>query len=400
MSYRLKDQLEVLVISHKYPPSIGGMQKHCYELVKGLSKTVKIHSLIQTEGVSKLWFFFTVVNRALKILKNNSKIDLIYVNDGLMAFVLTRLINRTKVPMVATIHGLDVVFPMKFYQNWVKKKLAKYAAIIAVSQATADECISRGVDPKSVFMVANGFEPEAQKIKDTKKIVVKLRDEHRFDIEGKRIIVSVGRGVSRKGFSWFSRNIIPDLPQDVCYLIIGPGANTKQIQILRKLLPKSIFRQMVLFAGLAIDELEIEQTIDELGLQNRVKRISNLSYQELNALVQLADISVMPNIKFEGDFEGFGLVALEAASNGTVCVAAGIEGIKTAIEDGKNGILLESGNKEIWVDKINALLSDPDELKRLSLKYQKHTLEHSFSWDQMTNEYLRVFEKVVNRKID
>ena len=29
----------------------------------------------------------------------------------------------------------------------------------------------------------------------------------------------------------------------------------------------------------------------------------------------------MPNLKIDGDFEGFGLVALEAAYNGALCLA-------------------------------------------------------------------------------
>lgn len=374
------------------------MQKHCFELVDGLSKVTKVHRLIQTEGVSKLYFFFTAVKKALRILRSNTDIRLIYVNDGLMAFVLTRLIQRTNVPMIATIHGLDVVFPMRFFQRWIKQQLTKYAAIIAVSQATADECIKRGLDPERVFMVPNGFEPEIQKENNATLISDRLRRDYDFDPSGKRIIVSIGRGVSRKGFSWFVRNVMTDLPDDVGYLIIGPSANTDQIKWIKRLLPKSIFRYLVLFAGLATDELEIKEAIASLGLENRVRRISHLSYQELNSLIRLADISVMPNIKVEGDFEGFGLVALEAASNGTLCIASGIEGITTAIQDGENGILLPSEDKLAWVNRIKNLLENPDELASITKKYQQNTHANSFTWTKMTAEYLKVFEQVVKGK--
>jgi glycosyltransferase involved in cell wall biosynthesis len=373
------------------------MQKHCYELVEGLSKKLKIHRLIQSAGVSKLWFFLTVVPKAKRILKSNPNIALIYVNDGLMAFVLSRLIRRTAVPLVVTIHGLDVVFPMNFYQRWVRNKLSKYAGIIAVSEATEKECLKRGLSSDQVFMVKNGFEPEAIDLPDASQLKEKIRLDYGVDLEGKKLIVSIGRGVKRKGFSWFIRNVVKALPEDVCYLMIGPSANTGQLRRLQSLLPTSLFNKLVLFAGLSTDDVEIEKAISDVALQSRVKRISGLKYSELNALVRLADISVMPNIKVEGDFEGFGLVALEAVSNGTLCVAAGVEGITTAIEDGKNGILLPSQDAQAWTDKIAGLLNNPTEVKQLSETYQKYNLEHSFSWAQMVDGYYEIFMNITRK---
>ncbi|MEO9477170.1 MAG: glycosyltransferase family 4 protein [Cyclobacteriaceae bacterium] len=389
---------EILVISHKFPPSIGGMQKHCYELVEGISKKTKVHRLIQTEGVSKVWFFLTVVAKARRILKANSNISLIYVNDGLMAFVLSKLLKHTRIPMIATIHGLDVVFPMKFYQNWVRNKLSKYAGIIAVSEATKKECLQRGLNRERVFMVKNGFEPETIEKRDLSHIREKLKSGYGVSLEDKKVIVSIGRGVKRKGFSWFIRNVVKDLPENVYYLMVGPGANTKQIRFLRTVLPASLFEKIVLFAGLAVDDVEIEAAIKELCLEDRVKRISGLKYSELIDLVRSADISVMPNLSVKGDFEGFGLVALEAVSNGTLCIAAGIEGITTAIEDGKNGVLLESGNPTVWKNKIEHFFNKPDELIALSDEYQKYNLEHSFSWGKMVDAYYDIFVKIADQK--
>ncbi|WP_258104785.1 glycosyltransferase family 4 protein [Marinoscillum sp. MHG1-6] len=393
----LEKSLEILVISHKYPPSIGGMQKQCYELVEGLSKKTKVHRLIQTEGVSKLLFFLTAVSKARKILKANPEISLIYVNDGLMAFVLTKLLRGLQVPIVVTIHGLDIVFPMQFYQRWVKSKLSKYDAVVAVSDATQKECLIRGLNSERVHMVKNGFElPSGDKVShDT--IIAKLKSDYDFDPENKRIIVSIGRGVRRKGFSWFVRNVLTQLPDDVCYLIVGPPANTGLIKTLRFILPKRLFDFLVLFAGLAVDEVEIVDAIKEFKLSDRVRRVSHLSNEELTQLIQLADISVMPNVKVEGDFEGFGLVALEAASNATMCVAAGIEGITTAIEDGVNGILLPSGDDELWVKRLEGLLDDEDKLNEMSMTFQQNTLKQSYSWGQMVEEYYDIFKQVAQK---
>ena len=108
--------MEILVISHKYPPSIGGMQTHCFKLVQSLQKNHQVHELIWKSNYPKVFFFLTTVIRALWILRKNKNIDAIYVNDGLMALVCTPLLFLTKVPMTVTIHGLDINFPSSLYQ--------------------------------------------------------------------------------------------------------------------------------------------------------------------------------------------------------------------------------------------------------------------------------------------
>lgn len=389
---------EILIISHKFPPSIGGMQKHCFELTEGLKKRARVHLLIQTSDISKLVFFFGVVAKAKRLLKENPSINLIYVNDGLMAFVLTRLLKDLRVPIVATIHGLDIVFPMSFFQRWIRKYLVKYAAVIAVSEATRTACLERGLPPETTFTVKNGFEPGVQRLAREEEIIQKLLDVHHVDVREKKVIISIGRGVKRKGFSWFIRNVFPRLDQDTVYLMVGPPANVRLITWLGKILPKSLFEKLVLFAGLATDEPEIEQTIADLGLANRVKRISGLNNLEVQQIIGLADLSVMPNLRVAGDFEGFGLVALEAAANGTLVVASGIEGITSAIEHNKNGILLESGQSDEWVRTIDYLLQNPAILASKTREFQQYTLTHSFSWDQMTDAYFAIFTDLVNKR--
>ncbi len=389
---------EVLVISHKYPPSIGGMQRQCFELVQGLKKHGTVHLLVQV-GVSKPVFFLTVVKKARKMLRENPSINLVYVNDGLMALILTPLLKYLRIPIVATIHGLDIVFPMPFFQRWVGRNLTRYDGIIAVSEATRAECISRGLSPEKTHMVKNGFEPNPPKLIDEEKIIQMLLERFHLDVRNRQVIVSIGRGVKRKGFSWFIRTVFPRLSSDTVYLIIGPPANVRLINALKFILPGKLFQRLVLFAGLATDEPEIAKAITEFGLHDRVRRISGLSNEEVLDVIRLARISVMPNLSVEGDFEGFGLVALEAASNGTLCVAAGIEGITSAIEHNVNGILLESGNSHEWVRTLDYLLTHPEIVDSKSLEFQKNTLTNSYSWDKMAGEYVRIFKQLVNKPV-
>lgn len=387
--------MEILVISHKYPPSIGGMQKQCYELVKGLKQNNTVHELIHAHGTSKLGFLLTVSFKAKRILKQYPNIDLIYANDGLMAFFLTPLFWMTHKPVAITIHGLDVVFPLRFYQKWVRKYLNRSAAVIAVSDGTTEEIKKRGVDPERIFTVKNGFDPDFKPLQPDTDFKELLARKLGADFEGKKILVSIGRSVRRKGFSWMVSEIIPQL-EDVVYIIIGPTlGNYDKVRRMEKWLPGALFNTLVLLEGMPLDEITVHEKIEALQLKNRVFHVSDLTNDEVAQTLMLADLFVMPNLPVAGDYEGFGLVALEAVMSGTLSVAARVDGIPSAITADKNGILLEPGDKDQWTDTIKALLTDDSNRLALAEKYRDYTIENASSWQHMATEYEQVFQKTL-----
>ena len=50
--------MEILFISHKYPPAIGGMEKHAYELQSRLQSHFKIHQLVYDNQEGRFRFFY------------------------------------------------------------------------------------------------------------------------------------------------------------------------------------------------------------------------------------------------------------------------------------------------------------------------------------------------------
>ncbi len=386
--------MKILVISHKYPPSIGGMQKQCYELVQGLQRNHEVVKLIYGSG-SKFGFLLRSAFGARKLLKQHQDIDLIYANDGLMAFFLTPLFWMTKVPIAVTAHGLDVVFPLGLYQWWVPRYFNKAKAMIAVSEGTTRELLARRVEQDRVFTIRNGFDPNEVKEGADRPFL-----EHKcgVSLKGKKIIVSIGRSVKRKGFSWFIANVLPHLGEDVVYVIIGPKlGDYGKVNRMRKYLPASLFNTMVLLEGIPLDEITVQEKIKALGFEDRVFHLSDLTNEEVMTALKTADLYAMPNLSVPGDYEGFGLVALEAVTAGLVCVAANIDGIPSAIQDGENGILLPSGAVEQWIDEIKGLLSDHERRNELASQFKTNATTQCLSWREMAEAYEEVFQKVVNR---
>jgi glycosyltransferase involved in cell wall biosynthesis len=83
-----------------------------------------------------------------------------------------------------------------------------------------------------------------------------------------------------------------------------------------------------------------ENYLSSLPLRIRIKHLGRLPFEEIVTILKHADAFVMPNIKVDGDMEGFGLVCLEACLCGATVYASDIDGIPDAIHQGKNGFLL------------------------------------------------------------
>lgn len=385
--------MEILFITHKYPPSIGGMQKQSYELICHAEKHHKVHKLVYDHKSGKLKFLLNLHSQIRKILDENPTISMIHLNDGLMVFFAYAIRKITKIPIIATIHGLDIVFPNRIFQKTMTNRFNKLNGIIAVSQATADECIKRNLCKGRVYVVPNGVDTTIGDISKVPNFISELSNRINYNLKDKKILVSVGRSVKRKGFSWFINNVLSKLDKDVVYLIIGPHhKRINTINFLLKILPSRLSHQISLLLGLGMDEYEIRQILEKEELKNKVFYLGKLPFQEMIQTLQASDLFIMPNIKVYGDAEGFGLVASEAAICGTTVLASDLEGIKDAIIDQSNGFLLASENAQDWINKIRVLLKDSSFLAAFGESAKTYTIKN-FSWERMLDGYIQVFSK-------
>jgi len=387
---------EILVISHKYPPSIGGMERHCYELVRHLSEFYTVHKVVHSASDgSKVKWMLTIKKRVQKVLRDRPNIAIIYLNDGLMATACRWLPQVTDIPVVATYHGLDVTFPAGYYQNKLLPQLHRFQLGIAVSEATRQLCIDRGFDPSKTITVVNGVDHDLADIPRDDAVLAELAEAADFDLHEKKILVTMGRAVPRKGFSWFLKSVVPKLPDDTVLIMVGP-LNQEQTLFgrIKKLLPSSVDHLLNLFLGYPADEAEVNTLLQSPNLANKALHLGKLPFKTLMQVVSAADVFVMPNIKVEGDAEGFGLVALEASLRGTPVIAAGIEGITSAITHGENGLLVPSQDTDAWIQTITTLLSDKARLAELSDRGRLHSKDN-YSWSKMAEEYRDAFEELM-----
>ncbi|MFD1770549.1 glycosyltransferase family 4 protein [Sphingobacterium suaedae] len=383
--------MEILFVSHKYPPATGGMEKQSHELINGMLAHATVHKIVYTGEESYYRFFRRLNDRILKKIHSHPNISVVHFNDGLIASMSLWHTGYNHLTRIVTVHGLDVVFPSKIYQRFILPRFNRYDHIIAVSHATADAIIHRGVTAHKVSVIANGIDHHLSTL-PTAENWDTIRQKYGLPID-KKILVALGRPVKRKGFSWFIREVLPLLPEDIFLVLAGPFemAASKREKWLEKL-PRRWRNLYMLFMGYPSDQPELRRLLFHPAFTNRTKHVGKLPLADLKVLLCHADAFVMPNIQVEGDMEGFGLVCLEAASCGTIVLAANLEGINDAILHGKNGIQVQHHDAEAWRKTVVETLTDKSHAECRNV-FRAFTLQH-FSWEKMVRDYAVLFRKL------
>ena len=381
----------VLFVSHKYPPATGGMEKQSYELVNGAARYIKVYTILYDPKESIINFFRKLNQRILQKLRAHPEIGLIHFNDGLIAALSSYHKGYEHLKKVVTLHGLDVVFPLGYFQRKIVPRFNTFDKVIAVSEATAGAAYERGIVKEKLAVIYNGVDKHIADVAAAP--IVSLQDKYPMVQERKKYFITLGRPVKRKGFSWLLEHVIPELEGDIQLLMIGPfDRKAKWKEKWLSILPKKWNQLLTLFLGFPTDQRTIRRQLKTLD--HKVTHLGKVPFEDLQMLLHHATAFLMPNIPVEGDMEGFGLVCLEASLAGTLIVASGIEGIASAVQHDINGILLPAQNKEAWIEQLQAIIQAPERYDKLGKQYQRKT-EELFSWDKMCREYVQLFEELL-----
>jgi len=168
---------------------------------------------------------------------------------------------------------------------------------------------------------------------------------------------TLARIVKRKGID----RVIEALPEvavalpEFCYYIAGTGPDEQYIRELAKKLP--------------------------VNLQNKVIILGKISDEEKWLLLDACDIFIMPAREIEGDFEGFGVVYLEANLSGKPVIGGDSGGIADAVADGVSGILVDPESTHDIASAVIRLSQDAELRERLGRQGRERAILE-FSWER------------------
>jgi phosphatidylinositol alpha-1,6-mannosyltransferase len=317
-------------LTRKFPPSVGGMETLADGVWRSMRTARPDSVLIAHGGPNKalIWWVPVAIGRLLGLLVRRNA-EVVLTGDALMYALTSPLLRLFRVKHATMIMGLDVTYDNPLYRAIVHPALRRAEQIISISEATAERAIQFGVPADRITVLRLGVEAPPTSSED--KVIARAKLHELVGLGEKEfLLLTLGRLVPRKGAAWFVESVLPRLSEHTHYILAGDGPDAKRIAA----------------------------SAQSAGVRVRVHLLGRVDDDQREIVMRGADLFVQPNVAVPGDMEGFGLVTIEAAMRHTLVVAADLEGIKDAVVDGETGLLLPSGDAEIWAARINALLAD------------------------------------------
>src|SRR5664280_2161722 len=239
--------------------------------------------------------------------------DAVHANYWLSGVAGHMIKHQLNLPLVSTFHTLDRV-------------KAEAAQITDLYHA----------DPSRIRIVAPGVEHAFFGPGDSKQA------RRALGLPGQGpLLLFVGRIQPLKGLDAAVRTLaalIPDHPDAHLVVVGGPSGPQGDAEVAR-----------------------VHSLVDSLGLGGHVFFVPPRLHELLSTYYRAADVCLVPSRS-----ESFGLVALEAAACGTPVVASDVGGLRSLIDHGRTGYLVEDPSPEAFAGWVRQILAEPLLAERLS----------------------------------
>jgi len=161
---------------------------------------------------------------------------------------------------------------------------------------------------------------------------------------------------------------------------------TRELLTLTKVM-KELPGVMFYFAG---DGLYKDKIIPKLKNFKNFVWLGNLEYPiEVKKFLSEIDIYLLLS-----GMEGLGQTIIEALLMEKPVIATNIGGIPELIEDGKTGFLIEAGNHNDLIKKINQVFDQPIAASDMGSK-GKETMQENFNWDSIAKKFVLILNRNV-----
>lgn len=190
--------------------------------------------------------------------------------------------------------------------------------------------------------------------------------------------------IVRESLGWTGRSVI---------LTVGALQRRKGQDMLIRALP-AIRRRCpdVLYAivGEGWEQRELERLAAEQGVADAVRFMGVPDQDGLVRCYQQCDLFALPNRQVGWDFEGFGIVLLEAQACGRPVIAGESGGTAETMLPMETGARLPCTSPEPLAEACSALLEDPERRARMGARARAWAVER-FDWTVLTDQARSLF---------
>lgn len=363
--------MNILMISLDYPPTVGGISAHVYELSQAL-KAIGCHVSIATKFIDKEQKAFEIlegidiyrfdlkfvgftygrqINQFIKKLTLKKSFDIIHIH-GMRPLEFYTI---KEIPLVYTNHTSGYLKRIKkggYRIPLLKSLFEKPKLFLAPSEELL--AVPFPIKAKKVF-ISNGV--ISDKFTRNEKMRQKLRSA--LGVKEDEILAIITRRMVWK-------NGVKYLAEATKYI-----NNTKL---------------KLLLIGDGEDFEEVKKILEE-NFKNRFILLGSKKHHEIVDYYSAADLSVLPSL-----MEATSISGLEAMAASLPLVGTSVGGIPVLIQDGINGYLCEPEDPKDLAGKIDNLLdSDFKKMGRNSKKF----VEEKFDWMQIAEQTLSEYRELV-----
>lgn len=236
--------------------------------------------------------------------------------------------------------SVEAAFNLKANYNTLKKNNNRIFGFAWLSKSAKEKAIKEGFNNNYCLYNPVRFSVDKINNKNNKKIICITRIEN----ENKRIdlMIKIVSEVLKKNPQW-------------SFELYGPG------------------------------------TIDDKSLEI-MNNNSNMKYMGITKDPKNALLASSINLN-TSVYEGFSLSILEAAMCGVPTLTFNFgESVYEEIEDNKTGYIIEGGDVDLYIEKLNELMNDPTKLRELGKN--AHEFAKNFEVKNVISNWLTLFEEI------
>ena len=356
MKHDVSDVPPTVFVTRKWPPAVGGMETYSVRLAEALARLGPIRTIAlpgRPDGAppSPRRLARFGASTALRLLLARRPPAVLHLGDmASWPLALPALLRRPATRVVLSAHGTDVAYPRRgdwkgrLYGAYLRlgARLLPRSAVVANSRATADLARGFGFGDVRVVPLATDLRAPAP------------GGNHDGNV------LFAGRLVARKGCGWFVRAVLPLLPDEIGLTVAGTPWDADEAHVMD---------------------------------HPRVRFLGPLPQPELLRAYAGALCVIVPNLPVaDRGFEGFGLVAVEAAAAGGLVLASEHDGLRESVIDGETGRHLPPGDAAAWAEAVREVAALDPEARRARALRAMAAVDRHFRWERVARETARAYE--------
>jgi len=304
-----------------------------------------------------------VIRRAKELMRAHEATTIWFGAAAPLALMAPNLRRAGAKRIIALTHGHEVWWAKLPLFNLAMRRIGNSSDVLTYLGPYTKSTIAKSVGKKvSLVQIApvistEHFQPGSKPADLIEK----------YEIGVRPTLLCVGRLVHRKG-------------QD------------RLIEAMRKI-KVEIPDALLLFVGSGPREAHLRNLIRKFGLENDVKLLGRITYDQLPKHFLLGDVFVSPSRSRLGglEVEGLGIVYLEASSSGLPVIAGNSGGAPDAVLNNKTGIVVD-GNDIDEISRACILLLNNSDLAEEFGSAGRIWAVENWNWNYWGSEFKAVLE--------